>query len=636
MKAVQHSAEAIIDASPDCIKILSPDGRLKYVNERGLKLMDAASLDVVLDSYYPDMWPVDMRARVADAIKNAAGGAVTHVEGFCPTLKGTPRWWETHFRRLAADDDKGPAVIGVSRDISERRAQDLTVKSTDARFALLVQFASDGICESDAEGRCKFINPAGARMLGYEPHELIGQLLHPLIHHHRADGSEYPEAECPIRLSALTGGSAHVSGEVFWHKEGHQVPTRYSIYPQGGAGGVVLTFNDDTEHERAQETLRKTAGELMETKRRTTEFIATLAHELRNPLAPIRTGLQIMRKAGNDQAVLGDVREMMERQVGQMVHLIGDLLDIARVTSGKIDLKKARLELHDVVRSAVEACGALFVRSGHLLEVELPAEPIFIDGDATRLIQVFTNILDNAAKYTARGGSISITATPMDDEVVVHITDTGMGIARESLNEVFEMFTQIGRGVSTDRGGLGIGLNLVRKLVELHGGRVVADSEGPGKGSRFRVTLPLSKRPDGCLDGSPNTATARPHSQPIKILVVDDNVDAATSLSMLLELSHHVLKIAHSGAEALATLREFKPDVVLLDIGMPGMNGYEVARAIRKMPDAGNPALVALTGWGGEADRLLSKNAGFDQHLTKPADIAVIEKMLSDLDSNER
>jgi len=500
---------------------------------------------------------------------------------------------------------------------------------------LILDSLGEGVCEMDWQGYCTFINAAGAKSLGYEARELIGEPLHDALHHHGGDGSGHPVEECPIFLATRTGASRRVENEIFWHKDGHAVAVSYSVFPveaETGVRSVVVTFTDRTDRKRVESELRWLASELSDADRRKTEFIATLAHELRNPLAPVRTGLQLIRKAGDDAAAVASVRAMMERQVGHMVHLINDLLDIARITSGKLELDKKRVELRQIIATAVEAGAAALTKSGHRLDVELPEDSLVLEADSTRLVQVFTNLLNNAAKYTAAGGHISLKAVRLEHEVRIDVADSGIGIDEGALNSIFEMFTKVGRNAEGRQEGLGIGLNLVRRLVELHGGFVFAESGGAGHGSNFIVTLPLAPpESKAVVEPAEPARPAAPPAVPIRILLVDDNVDAATTLSMLLESDSHTTLIANSGREAIKAVAEFHPDIVFLDIGMPEMNGYEVARAIRRMPESGNPILVALTGWGGAADRLRAKDAGFDQHLTKPADIAAIEKLLTNV-----
>jgi PAS domain S-box-containing protein len=360
------------------------------------------------------------------------------------------------------------------------------------------------------------------------------------------------------------------------------------------------------------------AEALVEADRRKSEFLATLAHELRNPLAPIRNGLELLRLADAKPALQANVRAMMERQVGHMVHLINDLLDIARVSSGKVVLQSAPLALQDVVASAVETSLPLIESNGHTLAIDLPAEPLPLDADAVRLNQVLGNLLSNAAKYTPQGGRITVAARREGDEVVIAVSDTGIGIAAESLPEVFEMFTQVARSIDRATGGLGIGLALVRHLVQLHGGSVSAASAGINQGSTFTVRLPLGAqvRPEvQALPAPPGPVRARA----LRVLVADDNVDAADTLCALLRLAGHVTSVAHDGEEAVRLAREVRPQVAFLDIGMPRLDGYGAARAIRALPGLDAVRLVALTGWGAADDRRRSQEAGFDAHLLKPA-----------------
>ena len=505
---IQNPLEAVMAASPDCLQVLSADGVVRYVNDRGVSLMRGSSRAELEGRHFAALWPSSLQASVREAIERAVHGEASRVEGYCPDADEQPRWWETHFQRVQSSPSLAVEVIALTRDISDRRARELS---------------------SDDKAR---------------------------------------KAEC----------------------------------------------------------------ELSEAHRRTTEFIAALAHELRNPLAPIRSGLQWIRKAGDDVGRIDSVRDMMERQLAQMVRLMNDLLDVARVTSGRLAIDRRRVELREVIQSALEASAPLIERGGHALSVRLPAEPVWLDGDPVRLGQIFTNILNNAAKYSFPGGAISLTATRQDSTIAVDVTDSGIGIEPADLESIFEMFVRVDVDDAKARGGLGLGLNLVRRLVELHGGTVQAQSEGRGKGSHFLVRLPLvaalERTSAGATAGA--TAAADPRGpQKMRVLLVDDNVDAAATLSMLLELDAHETLVAHSGVEALRVLPTFAPDVIFLDIGMPGMDGYEVAREIRKLPNGADPVLVALTGWGGEADRQRSKNAGFDEHLTKPADIAIIEELLA-------
>jgi signal transduction histidine kinase/ActR/RegA family two-component response regulator/PAS domain-containing protein len=373
--------------------------------------------------------------------------------------------------------------------------------------------------------------------------------------------------------------------------------------------------------------------ELRHQDRRKDEFLATLAHELRNPLAPIRTGIEILKVAGVEQG--HRALAVMERQVGHMVRLVDDLLDLSRITRAKVELKMERVDLHAVIESALETSRPLIEAAEHELALRVPAEPLVLLADPTRVAQVLANLFNNAAKYTPRGGRIWCTAMRDGDTAVVQVGDTGVGIPREHLARVFDMFVQVGPSIDRAQGGLGIGLTLARRLVEIHGGTIEANSEGVGRGTVFTVRLPLAAgvpvetRAGG--DGVEGRTT-----QGLRVLVVDDNIDGAESLAMLLEIAGHTTHVVHTGPEALPAAREFHPDLIVLDIGLPGMNGYEIARAMRSTPQIANVLLVALTGWGSAEDRRKAHEAGFDHHWTKPVQASEVHAVIAELASRKR
>jgi PAS domain S-box-containing protein len=368
--------------------------------------------------------------------------------------------------------------------------------------------------------------------------------------------------------------------------------------------------------------------ELRQGDRRKDEFLATLAHELRNPLAPLRNSLQIMRLAGDDPAAVEQARTVMERQLRQLVRLIDDLLDVSRITRDKLKLRKERAELALVVRNAVEISRPLLEAAGHELTVTLPDEPIPVDADVTRLAQVFSNLLNNAAKYTDPGGRVWLTVGREGGDALVTVKDTGVGIPAEHLPHVFEMFAQVDRSLERSQGGLGLGLTIVRRLVEMHGGMVEAHSEGPGKGSTFVVRLPVSGGRPAERQSPAGAGEGKAAGRRCKVLVVDDDEDTAASLGTMLRMMGHDVRTAHDGAEAVDAAGSYRPDLVLLDIGLPKLNGYEAARRIREQPWGKGMKLIALTGWGQEEDRRRAKEAGFDQHVVKPVEPAALEQLL--------
>lgn len=368
--------------------------------------------------------------------------------------------------------------------------------------------------------------------------------------------------------------------------------------------------------------------ELHEADRHKDEFLATLAHELRNPLAPVKNSLELMKRSSSDPATIESARSTMDRQIGHLVRLVDDLLDVSQITRNKLELKKERVELASVVDHAAETCRPLCEQDGHTLQISLPPEPIFLEADPTRLAQIFGNLLTNSCKFTPAGGRISLTAEVHGSHVEVRVKDNGVGIPPEMLPKIFELFTQVDRSLERAESGLGIGLSLVKRLVEMHDGTVTAYSEGNNAGSEFVVVLPIlaSEQP---IASTPETS-AIPSSRGMRILVVDDNRDSSDTLALLLQLSGYVTRTAHDGLEAVSAAADFDPDLILLDIGLPGMNGYEACRTIRERPRGKDVAIVALTGWGQDEDRRMSEEAGFDGHIVKPVDIVDLESLIGD------
>lgn len=382
-------------------------------------------------------------------------------------------------------------------------------------------------------------------------------------------------------------------------------------------------------HIKTVEIRRHLIDKLREQDRRKDEFLATLAHELRNPLAPIRNGLQLIRLSNNDQGRLDHATSIMQRQIEQMVRLVDDLLDVGRISRNKLELRKEMVDLESVVRSAVDTSRPVIEASQNDLQIALPTQTVLLDADPVRLAQVISNLLNNAARYSRPGGRISLTATTQAGELIIKVSDTGIGIEPEKLSQIFDMFVQLNSSDPHTHGGLGVGLTLVRRLVEMHGGTVEAHSDGAGKGSEFIVRLPAPATKAIETSAVETETTSSVPDVRRRILVVDDNVDSAESMAMMLELSGHAVAMAHDGAEAVELAKEFQPDVAFLDLGMPKLDGYEAARSIREQPWGRQMLLVALTGWGQEDDKRRTREAGFDAHIVKPIDFAALEKLLA-------
>jgi PAS domain S-box-containing protein len=404
------------------------------------------------------------------------------------------------------------------------------------------------------------------------------------------------------------------------------------IGPDGDVVAVAGTTRDITDRQRAEQAIREQAARLSAADRAKDEFLATLAHELRNPLAPLRNSLSLLRMAGNGDPTAAPVHEMMERQVNHLVRLVDDLLEMSRISRGALTLRKERVEVAAVVRNALETSAPLINAAGHQLSVSLPEQTLWLEGDPVRLAQILANLLNNAAKYTETNGKISVKVEVEEGMVAISVLDNGAGIAADALPRIFDMFSRGDVAIGRDGGGLGIGLALARRLAEMHGGLLTARSEGEERGSEFIIRLPLAGT-------AKKQASAQELHDPAicrkRILLVDDNRDAADSLGMILEFLGADVRIARDGAEALDAVESYDPSVVLLDIGMPGMNGYDVARAIRTRFPRQRPTLVALTGWGQEDDRRRAREAGFDHHLIKPAEIGVLQALLASLHEND-
>ena len=530
---------------------------------------------------------------------------------------------------------------GVVVDITGRKRAEERLRQSEARFRTLFESMDEGfsVVEMifDPAGRpvdYRFLemNPAFEHHTGLRG--VVGRTIREVVPDHESSWFEtYGRVVRTGEPTRFVSEAKGLGGRWF----------DVYAFRLGGTGSrkVAVLFNDvsarkvaEADRDRLEADLRRVAADLSEADHRKDEFLATLAHELRNPLAPIRNGLQIMKMA-DDQRTVDESRSLMERQVTHMVRLIDDLMDVSRITRNKLELRRERVDLAVIVRNAVETSRPLIEAAGHELAVTLPERPILVDADVTRLSQVFSNLLNNAAKYTEPGGKIALIAERQGGRVVVTVRDNGVGIPPEVLPGLFVMFTQVDRSLERSQGGLGIGLSLVKTLVEMHGGSVEGRSAGQGLGSEFVVRLPVVQA-GSALPSAPR-ADLRPTgpATALRILVVDDNVDSARTLARLLKLLGHEARMAHDGGEAVEVAEEYRPELMLLDIGLPVMNGYEVARAVRRRDWGADVAIVALTGWGQEDDRRRSREAGIDDHLVKPVDPVTLERLLAEMQAEE-
>ena len=519
--------------------------------------------------------------------------------------------------------------VGVHTDITEQRAAESVLKASETRYRRLFESAKDGILILDGHAATiTDANPYIAEMMGYSRDQLVGKELWQI--------GLFKDVEASKSAMRKLQEKRYIRYEnlPLETRAGRRINVEFvsNVYGEGGDTVIQCNVRDISDRKRLEESLRQRAADFSQADRRKDEFLATLAHELRNPLAPIRTGLQLLRLSPKAD-VAARTLPVMERQLGHLVRLIDDLLDVSRISSGKIVLKRERIAFHEIAAAALEASQPVIDAAGHSLTIDWPEAPVWLDADPTRMAQIFSNLLINSAKYMRAGGQIRFTALQQGENVVISVTDTGMGIPADMLSSVFDMFTQINRTLDVAQGGLGIGLSLVKTLVEMHGGSVKVESDGIDLGSTFTVVLPtaptLAAVPPTVMTQRAETAVAGPVCH--RILVVDDNVDAAETLVMLLELSGFDARTAFGGQQALDVAMTFRPDVVFLDIGLPDMTGYEVARTLLADPATASAKLIALTGWGSENDILKSKMAGFHAHLTKPIDPEAVDALLARL-----
>ena len=538
------------------------------------------------------------------------------------------RWVEVYAFRVGEAEECKVAIL--FKDITARQLAEDRLRDAEEQFRTLADNIAQFAWTADATGSIYWYNRRWYDYTGTTFEAMQGWGWQAVHHPDHVD-----RVVARIRRSFDSGEPWEDTFPLRGHDGGYRWFLSRALPIRNAEGELLRWFGtntDITEQRDTAEELREVAAELSEADRRKDEFLATLAHELRNPLAPISSSLEILRMARDNDALRERARLVMERQVRQLARLVDDLLDVSRISTDKLELRLQRTALSAVVHSAVEASRPLLDGAGLRWSLSLPAEPVDLHADLTRLAQVFMNLLNNAAKFTDRGGIVALTAERAGDEVVVVVKDSGIGIAADHLNRIFDMFSQVGSSLERSHGGLGIGLSLVRRLVELHGGRVEARSDGPGRGSEFVVRLPVM--PAVAEVASAETAAAEAGAHGLKILVVDDNRDAAVSLSALLEMMGNETQVVHDGLAAVAAAAAWRPDVVLLDIGLPGLNGYEAARRIREQPEGTAIVLCALTGWGQAGDRLKSRDAGFDHHLVKPVDPAALERLLAEVASS--
>ena len=625
LRGLNQTLQALVQSCPLAIMLLDPDdGTVRLWNPAAERIF-GWSEDEALGRPMPAV-PPDRQEEFRRSLQAVLRGAMPQgVETLRQRKDGEPvqvsLWSST-----VPDAQGRPRILSLVADVTARKQIENALRKSDARLRDLVDTAAEGVWIVDADHRTTYVNRRMAEMLDRPVHEIL---------RHPADVFFAPES-LPVINEVWERCRRGLRGHqeiCFLLPDGSPLWASASVSPvfdeSGDFGGILAMLTDITERRRLDEELRRRVQDLAAEDRRKDEFLAMLAHELRNPLGAISNAGYVLDQTPSADPRMRDLVGVIGRQIRHLSRLVDDLLDVSRFTRGKIELRKRDVELGPIVQGAVETTRSVLEQKGHRLAVSLPAEPVRLEADATRVEQVVTNLLHNAAKFTDPDGEIGLTVETDGPRVVLRVRDNGQGIDPELLPRIFDLFVQEDRSLARSHGGLGIGLTLVRSLVERHGGTVEAHSEGPGRGSEFVVRLPRRVEAPAPPSAPRDEAPEAEERGPARILLVEDNVDAADALAELLRLWGHQVEVAHDGAAALQAARSGRPDVVLLDIGLPGMDGYQVSAALRQLPDLQATVIVALTGYGQESDRQRSAQAGFDQHLVKPVDLEALRRLVS-------
>lgn len=617
--SAEQSYQIILGQNPYPAAVVTLDGRILQTNARfdDLTRRDSAreagpDTRRLHDLTAPVSLPALERLLSAGTERAAEAEVILHNA----TGQRVPVWFAA---RPLKGNPAGPCLLLT--DLTDERLRDQIVSEEILAQSILEQIA-DAVVVCDAKGRIRRTSSAVEQLIGGDPIDRDFDDALPLCHQVR-DHDE-PLHFADILAQPDTRGQEVYFGEAAQRR--HLIlSTGFLFDADGGVRGAVLTLTDITDRKRVEQALEAAD-------RRKNEFLAILAHELRNPLAPISNGIRLLRAGAMADAARPQVLMLMERQAQNMVRLIDDLMDVSRITRGKIELRKERLRLADTLRVAAETSDPLITKLDHTLTLAPIDEDLWVEGDFTRLTQVFANLLNNAAKYSEPNGRITVSATQVQDRILITIDDTGIGIRPGMLDHIFDMFTQGDDSLERAQGGLGVGLTLVRNLVEMHGGTVMAHSDGLGHGSRFTVNLPAAPSPaapsTADKSGSASTADTR-QTDGLRVLIVEDNPALAQTTGWLVESLGHDYRLAQNGPDALDIAPAFRPDVVMLDIGLPGMSGYDICRAMRRMPELAGTLFIAQTGWGQSEHRQMAADAGFDHHLVKPVDFDRLQALLA-------
>jgi len=633
LRESQQFTRSVLENLFAFVGVMAADGTLIYANRAPVEAAGIPASEVLGKKFWECFWwsySPEIQVQLRDACQRAAGGEIVRYDVAVRMAGDTRIWIDFQVAPLRDAQGRITHLIPSAMDIAVRRSAEENLRASEERTHLATEATAVGVWERNVHTDALRWDAQMFRLYGIAP------TADGFVHYSDWSGAvlpeDLPEQERILQDTVRRGGKSRREFRIR-RRDDDAVRHIESVETvrtnaQGEVDCVVGTNLDVTERKTAEIQLRQLAADLSEADRRKDEFLATLAHELRNPLAPIRNGLQLMKLAGGQLATIEKARSMMERQLTQMVRLIDDLMDVSRISQDKLELHKVHLPLSTVLNSAVETSRPLIDQMNHQLTVTLPKQALIVDADMTRLAQVFLNLLNNAAKYSDRGGHIQLHVERQGSDVVVNVKDTGIGMAAEQLPRIFEMFTQLDSSLEKSQGGLGIGLTLVKRLVELHGGSIQAHSDGPGMGSEFIVRLPVVSEGSSVQAPEVDDAPAATKSL-LRILIVDDNRDAADSLSEMLKMMGNDTRTAYDGQQGVDLAGEYRPDVILLDIGLPKLDGYEACRRIREQPKGNGVVLIAVTGWGQDEDRRRSHEAGFDHHMVKPVDPQALLSMIA-------
>jgi PAS domain S-box-containing protein len=621
----QHFTQLVAGVVDYAIFLLDPKGIVKTWNAGAARIKGYAA-DEIIGKSFTKFYPAEAISSgfPQDELREAAQHGRFEDEGWRLRKDGSRFWVNVVITALYDADRNVKGFLKITRDLTERKQAEEILRQSEERFRLIVEGVADyGIFMLDPKGYITSWNPGAARIKGYAAHEIIGK------HFSVFYSSEDLQADKPAREleAAIRNGRVE--------DEGWRVRKDRSLF---WANVVITALFDSDQKLRGFAKVtrdmsdRRKVDELQSADRQKNEFLAMLAHELRNPLAPISSAVQLLKLAQVADPLVQETADLMDRQLKHLVRLVDDLLDVSRIINGKISLHKEPVELSSIISNAVEEVQPLLDARGHELTLSAPSRPIIVNGDAVRLAQVISNLLTNAAKYTPQPSQILLAVESKRNEVSIRVKDSGIGIPPELLGSIFSLFVQADNSLERRQGGLGIGLTLVKSIVELHNGRVSVLSLGKDQGTEFTVLLPLSKeqvttkqKATGLCPGSGGPRR--------RILIVDDNVDAAATIAKLLTVWGHDVQAVFDGNAALEAVRSFRPDLVILDIGLPGISGYEVARQIRSDPANKDLLITALTGYGQAEDRQRSLEAGFNFHITKPLGPELLSALITSPES---